>query len=101
VVVVGHDFAFIHVQSFFFVATHEVDVELGDANFAEAVELFAVLVDGADDAEAVDDFVADKLGIVAADFAVVEIVILAAVFDERSESRRQFLGLYLEMRSIT
>src|SRR5207248_9039142 len=41
----------------------------------------------------VDDFVADKLGVVAADFAVVEIVILAAIFDERSQRRREFFGL--------
>src|SRR3989475_6404671 len=49
--------------------------------------------DGADDAEAVDDFVANKFGVVAADFAVVEIVIFAAVFDERSQRRGQFFGL--------
>src|SRR5712692_3822210 len=52
-----------------------------------------MFVDGADDAEAVDDFVGDEFGVVAADFAVVEIVVLAAVLDERGERGRQFFGL--------
>src|SRR5438477_1480325 len=64
-----------------------------DADLAKAVQLFTVLIDGADDAEAVDDFVADKLGVVTADFAVVEIVVLAAALDERSQRRGQFFGL--------
>src|ERR1700756_4433813 len=54
-----------------------------------------MLVNGADDAEAVDDFVVDEIGVVAADFAVVEIVVLAAVFYEGGEGGRQFLWLVL------
>src|SRR2546427_5529103 len=54
-----------------------------------------MLFDGADDAEAVDDFVANKFGVVAADFAVVKIVVFAAVFDERGEGGGQFFGLVL------
>jgi len=83
--VMGQDFVVVDVEGFFFVAGHQVDVELGDADFAKAVEFFAVLFDGADEAEAVDDFVGDEIGVVAADFAVVLIVVLAAVFDERGE----------------
>jgi len=60
-----------------------------------------MLVDGADHTEAVDDFVGDEIGVVAADFAVVEIVVLAAVFYERGQRRGNSSGLYLEMRSIT
>src|SRR2546427_11124643 len=52
-----------------------------------------MFVDGADDAEAIDDFVANKFGVVAADFAVVKIVIFAPVFDERGEGGGQFLRL--------
>src|SRR5882672_10006809 len=52
-----------------------------------------MLVDGADHTEAVDDFVGDEIGVVAADFAVVEIVVLAAVFYERGQRRGQLLGL--------
>ena len=37
VFVVGEDFIAIDVEGFFFVAGHEIDVELGDADFAEAV----------------------------------------------------------------
>src|SRR5229473_3691911 len=52
-----------------------------------------MLFDGADHAEAVDDFVGDEFGVVAADFAVVEVVVLAAVFYERGQGGGQFLGL--------
>src|SRR2546427_11263610 len=54
-----------------------------------------MFVDGADDAEAIDDFVANKFGVVAADFAVVKIVIFAPVFDERGQGGGQFLRLVL------
>src|SRR5258708_37813691 len=51
-----------------------------------------MLIDGADHAEAVDDFVGDEIGVVAADFAVVEIVVLAAVFYKRGQRGGQFFG---------
>src|SRR5260370_40242057 len=54
-----------------------------------------MLVDGADDAEAVDNFVADEIGVIAADFAVVKIVILAAIFYERGKSWGKFFRLVL------
>src|SRR5882762_4886431 len=50
-----------------------------------------MLIDGADHAEAVDYFVGDEIGVVAADFAVVEIVVLAAVFYKRGQRGGQFL----------
>src|ERR1700687_122057 len=52
-----------------------------------------MLVDGADHTEAVDDFVGDEIGVVAADFAVVEIIVLAPVFYKRGQRRGQFFGL--------
>src|SRR6266705_5355088 len=92
---VRQDFVLVDVEGFFFVAAHEINVELGYADFAEAVQFFAMLVDGPDEAEAIDDFVADEIGVVTADFAVVEIVILAAIFYERGQRRGQFFGLVL------
>ncbi len=62
VVVVGQDSLVVDVEGFFFVARHEVDVELGYADLAEAVELLAMLLDGAYHAEAVDYFVGDEGG---------------------------------------
>src|SRR2546427_267660 len=47
------------------------------------------------DVDAYDDFVANKFGVVAVDFSVVEIVVFAAVFDERGEGGGQFLRLVL------
>ena len=52
-----------------------------------------MLVDGAEDAEAIDDFVADELGVVTADFAVMEIIVLAAVLYKGSQRGWQFFRL--------
>src|SRR6266403_4900943 len=95
VVVVGQDSLVVDVEGFFFVARHEVDVELGYADLAEAVELLAMLLDGAYHAEAVDYFVGDEIGVVAADFAVVEIIVRAAVLDERGQRGRKFFRFVL------
>ena len=61
----------IRVEGVLFFAAHEVDVELSDADLPKGFQLFAVGFYWADDAEAVDDFVADEIGVVATDFAVV------------------------------
>ncbi len=66
---------------------------MGDADFFERVEFFEVVFDRADEAEAVDDFVADEIGVVAADFAVVMIVVGAFSFDEGRERCGEFFGL--------
>src|SRR6266403_1033232 len=91
--VVGKNFVLVDIESFLLFTAHQVDVELGYTDFAEAVELFTVVVDGTDHAEAVDDFVGDEFGVVAADFAVVEVVVLATVLYERGERGGQFFGL--------
>src|SRR4029077_2915578 len=64
------DFAAVNFQSFFFIAAHQVDVELRYTGFPQRFELLAMLLDRADQAEAVDDFVAHKIGVVAAHLAV-------------------------------
>src|ERR1700719_165755 len=74
--VVRKDLAGIDFQGFFFLAAHQVDVELCHANFAQGLEFLAVLLDGADEAEAVDNCVGDKISIIAADFAMMQVVIL-------------------------
>src|SRR5207245_10785080 len=85
----------VDVQGFLFVAGHEVDVELSDADFAQAVELLAMFLNGTNDAEAVDDLVGNEIGIVTADFTMVEIIVLAAVFHIGREAGRKFLRLVL------
>jgi len=57
-------------------------------------------VDGPIRQKTVDDFVADELGVVTADFAVDGDNRTCPVLTRKS-ARGQFLGLYLEMRSIT
>jgi hypothetical protein len=69
--VVRKDFAGVDFQGFFFLAAHQVDVELRYANLAQGFEFLAVLLDGAHEAEAVDNFVRNKISIIATDFAMV------------------------------
>src|SRR6266404_4678 len=83
VVVVGQDSLVVDVEGFFFVARHEVDVELGYADLAEAVELLAMLLDGAYHAEAVDYFVGYDFGV------------FAAVLYERGQRGRKFFRFVL------
>src|ERR1700731_5123844 len=90
---VRQDFVLVAIERFLFVSGHQIDVELGDPDLAQAVELLAMLVDGAEDAEAVDDFVANELGVVTADFAVMEIIVLAAVLYKGSQRGWQFFRL--------
>ena len=80
-------------EGLFFFAGHEVDVELGDASLAEAIEFLTVGGKGTDEAEAVHDFIGDEIGVVTADFAVVVVVVVAAIFDERSEALGQLFRL--------
>ncbi len=49
--------------------------------------------DGADEAEAVHDFIANEIGVVAANFAVVEVVVLAAVLHKGSQGGGQLFRL--------
>ena len=49
-----------------------------------------MLFDRADHAESVDDFIADEIGVVAADFTVMMIVVRAFALDERCQRGRQF-----------
>src|SRR5438270_11991049 len=54
-----------------------------------------MVVGGAEDREAVHDFVADEIGVVAADFAMVVVVVVAAALHIGGERGRQFLRLVL------
>ena len=52
-----NDVAAIDLQSVFLFAAHQINVELGDAQRLQFLELAGVLGSVADDAESVDDFV--------------------------------------------
>src|SRR2546429_829887 len=60
-----------------------------------------MVVDRAKDAEAVNDFVADEIGVVAPDFAVMVIVVPAAILDVGSQGSRQFLRLVFRSEEHT
>src|SRR6266851_9114912 len=57
VTVARKDFAAVNFQCFFFIAAHQVDIELRYAGLPQRLEFLAVLLDGTDQAEAVNDFV--------------------------------------------
>src|SRR4051794_30860465 len=60
---------------------HQVDVELVDAEALELAQLGDVVVDGAQDAEALDDLVGDELGVGVADTPVMGVVVALARLD--------------------
>jgi len=69
----------IDFQRFFFLAAHQINVELRNAHFAQRLQLFAVLLDRAYQAEAIDDFVRNEISVVAADFAMMQVVVFPAI----------------------
>ena len=82
---VRQHFPAVDIERFFFVAAHEVDIELCDADFFERVEFFEVGFNRANEAETVDDFIADEIGVVAANFAVVVVIVGALSLYEGCE----------------
>jgi hypothetical protein len=57
-----------------FITGHQIDVELGDAGFAKALEFFAVLLDGPDEGRSGPLLVADEIRVVAPRLRIGSIV---------------------------
>ena len=81
----------VYFQRFFFVAAHQINVELRHADPSKSLKLRAMLLDRADQAESVDDFIGDEIGVVAADFAVMKIIVLTTILHEGSQRRQAIL----------
>jgi len=96
----GSRFLLIDFEGFFFVAAHEVDVEwvtptlLRRSSFLRCSSMGRSRRSGR-------RLRRDEFGVVAADFAVVEIVIFARSLTKEVSAGGNSSGLYLEMRSIT
>src|SRR6185437_10459112 len=69
----------ISIQRFFFVAAHQINVELRHAHRAQSLQFFAMRFDGADQTKAVGDFIGDERRVVAAHFAVMPIIVSSAI----------------------
>src|SRR5712692_8402656 len=93
--VVRQNFTSINVQGLLFIAAHQINVELGDADLAQNFELLAMFLDGADQTKTVNDFVGDEISVVTADLAMVMVVILAAIADEGRQALGKLFGLVL------
>src|SRR6266478_795742 len=83
--VMRKNFLSVDVPGLFFITTHQVYVELRDANLPQRFKLLAMLFNGTDKAKAIDDLVGHKISVIAADLTVVQVVILAPVFYERNQ----------------
>ena len=60
------------LPTFFLLAGHQINIELGDADARESVQLFAMFLGVAEYAEAVDHFVRYEFRVAAAYFAVMQ-----------------------------
>ena len=68
----------VDLERLLLVAVHQVDVELVDAGIGQLAQLLDMVLDGADDAEAVDDLIAHERCVGRADFGVVQVVVALA-----------------------
>src|SRR5580658_11152471 len=89
------DFAAVNFKSLFFFAAHQVNVELRDADAAQSLQLLAMLFDRTDQAKTVDYLISDEIGVVAANFTVMKVIVFAAILHKRSQRRRELFGLVL------
>src|SRR5438445_10871237 len=89
----GENLLAVDVQCFFFLAAHQVNVELGDARVEELLESAPVLFHSPDYAEAIDDLVRYKRGVVASHFRMMMVSVAFAVCDVSGELRLALLGL--------
>src|SRR5579864_679161 len=81
----------INIQSFLFVAAHQINIELRHAHRAQSLQLFAMRLDRADQTKTVGDFVGDERRVVAAHFAMMQIIVSAAIAHVRDKCGGQFL----------
>jgi len=72
VTVARKDFAAVDFQCFFFIAAHQVDIEIALRRPSATPRVSCGALDGADQAEAVNDFVTHKIGVIAAYLAVMQ-----------------------------
>src|SRR5206468_7166622 len=89
----GENLLAVDVQCFFLLAAHQVNVELGDARVKELLESAPVLFHSPDYAEAINNLVRYKRGVVASHFGMMMVIVAFAVFDVSGELRRELLGL--------
>ena len=75
--------ALINVERLLFIAAHQINVELGNAHIREFAQFVAVSLGRTNQAEAVHDFIRNKVCIVAFDLAMVLVIILAAILHKR------------------
>lgn len=83
-----------------FVAIHQVEIELRDAQAGKFGKLVSMRRGGSKQPEAIDDFVRNEIAVAAVDFAVMEIIVAGTVADIGGQRERQILGsIALRFRS--
>jgi len=83
----------INLQRFLFFPAHQIDVELSDARLNQSMKLFTMCLDRTDQAKAIHYFIRHKIGVVAADLAMVLVIILPSILNVGSQRRRELFRL--------
>src|ERR1700722_9284595 len=85
----------VNLQRLLLVAAHQINIELRDTDVGQLLQLLSVRLRRADQAETINHFVRDEIGVVAANLAVMLVIIAAAILHKRRERGRKFFRLVL------
>ena len=90
---VRDNFPAVDLERFFLFAAHQINVELRNSRGFQLAELSDVVCSRTHKAKPVDNLIGNELGITAADFGVMQVVVSFPVPNVAGQFRRQLLGL--------
>src|ERR1035438_327537 len=93
--IVRQNLPLVHFQGFFLFPTHQINIKLRDSNAAQSFQLLPMLIDRPNQTKAVNHLIANEIGIVAADFAMMKIIVLTTILHKRSQRSGQLFRLVL------
>src|ERR1700730_14809728 len=86
-------FLLILLQRIFLISAHKINIELSNSRPSQRAKFFNVRFSRTKQAKAVCHLIRHEVPVAAVDFAMMKIIVLAAIAYIRSQSRREFLRL--------
>src|SRR5271155_594875 len=81
----------IFFQGIFLTSAHKINIELSNSSTSQRPNLFDVCLGGTEQAEAIRYFIRHEVTVAAVDFAMMKVIVLAAIAYIRGERNRKFL----------
>src|SRR5271154_3842204 len=79
------------LQSIFLISAHKINIELSNSRASQRVNLFDVCLGGTEQAEAIRYFIRHEVTVAAVDFAMMKVIVLAAIAYIRGERSGKLL----------